>query len=140
HPHALPSENQRRPRSNPPVRPLDAHPLRRPGNRPSDRRRPLDHRPVHRFAPRQRCAHLDSESPNKFPEMLPQGPLERPGYSPALAPYLHARVSGALMRINLKPLSEQSIVITGASSGIGLTTARMAAKKGARLVLVARNE
>jgi NADP-dependent 3-hydroxy acid dehydrogenase YdfG len=31
------------------------------------------------------------------------------------------------MAIHLKPLSEQVIVITGASSGIGLTTARMAA-------------
>ncbi|MBP0494188.1 SDR family oxidoreductase [Roseomonas indoligenes] len=39
----------------------------------------------------------------------------------------------------LKPLSEQVIVITGASSGIGLATARMAAERGASLVLVARN-
>ena len=31
----------------------------------------------------------------------------------------------------LKPLSEQVIVITGASSGVGLTIARMAAKRGA---------
>src|SRR5687767_928479 len=40
----------------------------------------------------------------------------------------------------LKNLADQVIVITGASSGIGLTTARMAARKGARLVLAARNE
>ena len=40
----------------------------------------------------------------------------------------------------LKPLDEQVIVITGASSGIGLTTARMAAGKGARVVLAARSE
>ncbi len=44
------------------------------------------------------------------------------------------------MRINLKNLSEQTIVITGATSGIGLTTARMAAERGAKLVLAARNE
>lgn len=39
-----------------------------------------------------------------------------------------------------KKLREQIIVITGASSGIGLVTARKAAKKGARLVLAARSE
>lgn len=39
----------------------------------------------------------------------------------------------------LKPLAEQIIVITGASSGIGLATARRAAESGARVVLVARN-
>ena len=38
----------------------------------------------------------------------------------------------------LKPLSDQVIVITGASSGIGLCTAKMAAKKGAKVVLAAR--
>jgi short-subunit dehydrogenase len=44
------------------------------------------------------------------------------------------------MRVNLKKLSEQVIVITGASSGIGLVTARMAASRGARLVVAARSE
>jgi len=44
------------------------------------------------------------------------------------------------MNIHLKKLSEQVVVITGASSGIGLATAREAARRGARLVLVARNE
>src|SRR5206468_2433942 len=37
-------------------------------------------------------------------------------------------------------VEKQVIVITGASSGIGLTTARLAARRGARLVLAARNE
>ena len=41
---------------------------------------------------------------------------------------------------SLKPLKEQTIVITGASSGIGLATARMAAQRGAKVVLAARNE
>lgn len=44
------------------------------------------------------------------------------------------------MTIRLKPLDEQVVVITGASSGIGLTTARIAAAKGARLVLAARDD
>lgn len=44
------------------------------------------------------------------------------------------------MSWSLKPLAEQVIVITGASSGIGLVTARLAAQRGAKLVLAARNE
>jgi short-subunit dehydrogenase len=42
--------------------------------------------------------------------------------------------------MRLKKLSAQVIVITGATSGIGLTTARMAAARGAKLVLAARSE
>lgn len=42
--------------------------------------------------------------------------------------------------MELKKLKDQVVVITGASSGIGLVTARMAAERGARLVLAARNE
>ncbi|MDU0368847.1 SDR family oxidoreductase [Hymenobacter endophyticus] len=44
------------------------------------------------------------------------------------------------MATTLKKLKDQVIVITGASSGIGLVTARMAAAKGAKLVLAARSE
>jgi short-subunit dehydrogenase len=43
------------------------------------------------------------------------------------------------MALSLKPLDQQVIVITGASSGIGLATAQAAAKEGAKLVLAARS-
>ena len=43
------------------------------------------------------------------------------------------------MRNRHKPVAEQVIVITGASSGIGLATARLAAERGTRLVLVSRD-
>lgn len=44
------------------------------------------------------------------------------------------------MKLTLKPLSQQTIVITGASSGIGLATAFQAAEAGAQVVLASRNE
>lgn len=44
------------------------------------------------------------------------------------------------MATHLKPLDQQVIVITGASSGIGLATAQAAAAQGAKLVLAARSE
>lgn len=44
------------------------------------------------------------------------------------------------MSISLKPMDQQVIVITGASSGIGLATAEVAADQGAKLVLAARSE
>jgi short-subunit dehydrogenase len=44
------------------------------------------------------------------------------------------------MKIELKALSDQVMLITGASSGIGLVTARAAAARGAKVMLVARDE
>lgn len=44
------------------------------------------------------------------------------------------------MKVKLKPLDKQAMVITGASSGIGLVTARRAAEAGAKVLLVARDE
>lgn len=43
------------------------------------------------------------------------------------------------MSVSLKPVREQVMVITGASSGIGLATAQAAAREGAKVVLAARN-
>ena len=42
--------------------------------------------------------------------------------------------------MKLQPVRNQVIVITGASSGIGLCTARMAARAGAKVVMTARDE
>ena len=44
------------------------------------------------------------------------------------------------MAMKLKRIRDQVIVITGASSGLGLTTAEMAAREGASVVLNSRNE
>jgi short-subunit dehydrogenase len=45
-----------------------------------------------------------------------------------------------MRRIKLKPIEEQVIVITGASSGIGLATALLGAKRGAKVVMGARSK
>ncbi|MDO6414672.1 SDR family oxidoreductase [Sphingomonas sp. BIUV-7] len=45
-----------------------------------------------------------------------------------------------MTRLHLKPIEQQVIVITGASSGIGLATAHRAALAGACVFLIARNE
>src|SRR5262245_12227699 len=43
------------------------------------------------------------------------------------------------MKLTLKPMCEQVLIITDASSGIGLATATQAAARGARVVLTARH-
>lgn len=43
-------------------------------------------------------------------------------------------------RFEPRRLSEQAVVINGATSGIGLVTAREAVRRGARVVVVDRNE
>jgi NAD(P)-dependent dehydrogenase (short-subunit alcohol dehydrogenase family) len=44
-----------------------------------------------------------------------------------------------MSKLKLKPLKEQVVVVTGASSGIGLATAQIAAERGAKVVLAARS-
>src|SRR5690242_15331019 len=51
-----------------------------------------------------------------------------------------ATKTGVDMSLKLKPLNEQVMVITGASSGIGLCTAESAARQGAKVVLAARSD
>ena len=42
--------------------------------------------------------------------------------------------------MKLKPIEKQTIAITGGSSGIGLATAKMAAERGANVIIISRDE
>jgi short-subunit dehydrogenase len=70
-----------------------------------------------------------------MPVTVPRYHLIRPGTL-----FAHQAEKEKKMNIRLKKLEQQVMVITGATSGIGLTTARKAARRGAKLVLVARNQ
>src|SRR5690606_8734684 len=77
-----------------------------------------------------RCSHARSASPGAAVSRrlgAAQGPMAAP------------RRSGSLPMAQHKPLDQQVIVVTGASSGIGLCTALAAAEQGARVVLAARS-
>jgi short-subunit dehydrogenase len=72
----------------------------------------------------RQCASVEAQDLVQQAELTATEPIEEPP-----------------MTLRLKPIPEQVIVITGASSGIGLAAARMFTARGAKgLVLVARNE
>src|SRR5438309_9435221 len=54
-----------------------------------------------------------------------------------LARRAEGRRNGAMRK---KPLHEQVVVVTGASSGLGRAIARLAGERGAKVVVTARNE
>lgn len=66
-------------------------------------------------------------------------PLRDGGESALMEPVCELQRT-RLMSVSLKPISDQVIVITGASSGIGLATAFAAAAQGAKVVLAARSQ
>ena len=65
------------------------------------------------------------------------GRTPKPAMPRAIAPMPRAPGPGSM---RLKPIAKQVIILTGATSGIGLATARLAAQRGASLFLIARNE
>jgi short-subunit dehydrogenase len=95
--------------------------------------------PGHVVTPELVTAGLDCGSaaaPPKVSHAVVRGTLDvtlSPGAAPRNCPE-------SPMSVSLRPLEQQVVVITGASSGIGLVTARCAAQRGAAVVLAARNE
>ena len=49
------------------------------------------------------------------------------------------RTDGDESEVRKKPLSEQVLVVTGASSGLGRAIARLAGERGAKVVVTGRN-
>jgi len=72
----------------------------------------------------------------RMPDAKARNPATMPGRLSGHGPAMKEQS----MRPQLKPLSRQVMIITGASSGIGLAAARAAARRGAKLVLVSRDE
>src|SRR5690606_10195118 len=62
------------------------------------------------------------------------------GERPLRQRFSKPRTAETRMRFRQKRVANQVMVITGASSGIGLATAREAARRGARVMLVSRDE
>jgi NADPH:quinone reductase-like Zn-dependent oxidoreductase len=65
--------------------------------------------------------------------------LHSPSKRLLLSCYFTCPPEDIIMTAMHKLLKDQIIVLTGASSGIGLATARLAAERGAKLVLVSRS-